>query len=449
MAPSAANDDQQSGVGETDGFGGGRSPFSASEDLSGNGMRRATVAFIFVTVLLDVLSLGVIIPVLPTLIEEEFLGGDTARAALYTGLFNTTWALMQFLFSPFLGALSDQFGRRKVILLSCLGLGLDYVLMALAPNLLWLFVGRVLSGITAASYATAGAYIADVTPPEKRASAYGMFGAAWGIGFVIGPAVGGFLGGYGLRIPLWVAAGLTLANALYGFFILPESLKPEHRSPFRWRKANPVGSLLLLRSHPELLGLAAVLGLYQLAHQVFPSVFVLYAGHRYGWGPQLVGMTLMVVGLMGVFMQGYVVRRFAPVLGERKMLFIALTLGATGYVIYGLAETGWQFWAAIPVFAFVGFFSPAIQGLMTRRVGPSEQGQLQGANSSLAGIAGMLGPAIFSTVFSAGIADSSPIELPGMPFLLAAFLHLLAILIAIRVLQRPRPDSADRSAKES
>ncbi|RMF39634.1 MAG: MFS transporter [Planctomycetota bacterium] len=413
-------------------------------------MRRATVAFIFVTVLLDVLSLGVIIPVLPTLIEQEFLGGDTAKAALYTGMFGTTWALMQFLFSPLLGALSDQFGRRRVILLSCVGLGLDYILMALAPNLWWLFVGRVLSGITAASYATAGAYIADVTPPEKRASAYGMFGAAWGIGFVIGPAVGGFLGGYGLRIPLWVAAGLTLANAAYGFFILPESLAPQHRSPFRWSKANPLGSLRLLRSHPDLLGLAAVLLFYQLAHQVFPSVFVLYAGHRYGWGPRLVGITLMVVGLVGVFMQGYVVRKFAPVLGERKMLFISLTFGALGYVIYGVAETGWQFWGAIPVFALVGFFSPAIQGLMTRRVGPGEQGQLQGANSSLAGIAGMIGPAVFTSVFSAAIGETLPVQIPGAPFLLAALLHFVAIAIAWRVVAvRPDDPAPEPAAAES
>ncbi|MCA9131694.1 MAG: TCR/Tet family MFS transporter [Planctomycetales bacterium] len=413
---------------------------------SGPPVRRATIIFIFVTILLDVLSLGVVIPVLPQIIEDDFLGGDTARAAVYLGLFGTVWALMQFLFSPVLGTLSDRFGRRKVILLSCFGLGLDYILMALAPNLIWMFVGRLLSGVTAASFATAGAYIADVTPPEKRAASYGLIGAAWGIGFIVGPALGGLLGDFGLtqfgiaglRIPMWVAAGLTLLNAAYGYFILPESLAPENRSRFSWRKANPLGSLKLLRSHSELLGLASVLLIYQLAHQVFPSVFVLYAGHRYSWGPKTVGITLMVVGIASVIMQGFVVRRTAAMLGERRMLFIALTFGGLGYFIYGIANSGWMFWGAIPVFALVGFFSPAIQGLMTRRVSAREQGQLQGANSSLMGIAGMLGPVTFTWVFSAAIRESAPVNIPGAPFFLATGLHVLAIIVAVYVLRLGR-----------
>lgn len=361
----------------------------------------------------------------------------TSRASYFVGAFGTVWALMQFVFAPVLGALSDRFGRRRIILLSCFGLGLDYVLMALAPNLIWLFIGRVLSGITAASFSTAGAYIADVTPPEKRAASYGLFGAAWGFGFIVGPAVGGILGAYGLRIPFWVAAALTLINVAYGFFILPESLVPENRSTFSWRKANPLGSLKLLRSHPELLGLASVLLIYQLAHQVFPSVFVLYAGYRYSWGPEIVGMTLTVVGVASVIMQGYIVRKTAPLLGERKMLFIALVFGALGYLIYGVANTGWLFWGAIPVFALVGYFSPAIQSLMTRRVGPSEQGQLQGANSSLMGIAGMAGPIMFTSIFGLAIRADAAWQLPGAPFLLATGLHLLAILVAALVLRRP------------
>ena len=422
-----------------------------------NAPRTAAIAFIFVTVVLDVLSLGVTIPVAPKLIEGMVLnqyltaGPDgpprvsaevasdiiealrsaptaaqaqsrletefqltaaqqerilqtpletiTGTASHYFGVFGTVWALMQFVFSPIMGALSDRFGRRRVILISCVGLGLDYILMALAPNLVWLFIGRILSGITAASFATAAAYIADVTPPEKRAASYGMFGAAWGIGFVFGPGMGGLLGETALRLPFWVAGGLTLLNAAYGYFVLPESLAEEHRSNFSWRRANPLGSLKLLRSHPELLGLASVLLIYQLAHQVLQSVFVLYAGYRYAWGSQTVGLTLMVVGIFGVLMQGFVVRRTAPLLGERRMLFIALVFGGLGYMIYGLANTGWLFWAAIPVFSLVGFFNPAMQGLMTRRVSPREQGQLQGANSSLMGIAGMTGPLIFTAVF--------------------------------------------------
>ncbi|MEZ6133454.1 MAG: TCR/Tet family MFS transporter [Pirellulaceae bacterium] len=404
--------------------------------------KRAALIFIFITVLLDVLSLGVTIPVLPKLIEE-FRSGDTASAAAYVGMFMGVWALMQFLFSPVLGALSDQFGRRRVILISCFGLGLDYILMALAPNLVWLFVGRVLSGITAASFSTAGAYIADVTPPEKRAASYGMIGAAWGIGFIVGPAVGGFLGDYGLRIPLWVAAGLTLINATYGYFILPESLTLENRSKFSWRKANPLGSLKLLRSHPELLGLASVLLIYQIAHQVFPSVFVLYAGHRYGWGPQTVGYTLTAVGIMSVLMQGFIVRRTASKLGEWRMLFIALSFGAAGYAIYGVAGSGWVFWTAIPVFSLVGYFSPAIQGLMTRRVSASEQGQLQGANSSLMGIAGMAGPVIFSSIFSAGIREGAAVQLPGAPFILATILHVVAIAVALCIMPRKGTSPGD------
>lgn len=364
----------------------------------------------------------------------------TANATFYAGIFGAVWALMQFIFSPVIGALSDRFGRRKVILVSCFGLGFDYILMALAPNLGWLFLGRILSGITAASFATASAYIADVTPAEKRAASFGMVGAAWGLGFVLGPFVGGQLGEFGIRLPFWLAATLTLANAVYGLFVLPESLAPEKRTKkFVVARANPLGSVRFLGGHRQLLGLAMVLLIYQIAHQVFPSVFVLYAGHRYGWGPRTVGNTLMVVGLVGVVMQGFIVRKAAPVLGEKRMLFVALAFGAAGYFIYGLANNGWIFWSAIPVFAFVGFFNPAIQGLMTRRVSESEQGRLQGANSSLMGIAGMLGPLIFSGVFYFAInGQLGAASIPGAPFILATLLHVVAMFVAFFVLGRPQ-----------
>lgn len=404
------------------------------------GRRKAAVVFIFITVLLDVLSLSVTIPVLPPLVKE-FVGGDFEQASEYHGWFVTVWALMQFICSPIMGALSDRFGRRPVILLSCLGLGLDYVLMALAPNLTWLFIGRVLSGITAASFSTASAYIADVTPPEKRAASYGIIGAAFGLGFVIGPAMGGVLGEFDLRLPFWVAAVLTILNAVYGVFILPESLSKENRSPFSWRRANPLGSLKLLRSHPELLGLASIMLLYQLAHQVLQTVFVFYTTYSYQWTEKTTGLTLMVVGLMSVLMQGGVVRRTAPILGERRMLIIALTFGAAGYLIYGVAPNGWIFWLGIPVFSLVGFFSSGIQGLMTRRVSASEQGQLQGANSSIMGIAGMIGPWLFAHIFSFAIREDSPVKFAGLPFVFAACLHIVALIVALIIVKRTPPVS--------
>lgn len=404
--------------------------------------KQAALNFIFFTILLDVLSLGLLIPVLPTLIEKEFVGGDTVRAVQISGWFGTTWALMQFIFSPLMGSLSDKFGRRSVILISCIGLGLDYILMALSPNLWWLFIGRVLSGITAASFSTAAAYVADITPPEKRAASYGMYvGAAFGLGFVLGPAIGGLLGGISLRLPLWCAAGLTLVNGMYGFFILPESLPPERRSSFSWRKANPLGSLKLLRSQRELLSLALVFLIYQIAHQVFQSVFVLYGSHRYGWSPEIVGLTLTAVGVLAVIMQAFIVRRTAPILGEWRMVMIALVAGGLGYAIYGLAPSGAIFCIAIPVFSLVGYFSPGLQALMTRRVPADSQGQLQGANSSIMGIAGMIGPGIFSAVFSWAVRTESTVGMPGAPFYVAAALHCVAIVVCYVVL--PRKESVN------
>ena len=394
--------------------------------------------------MLDVLSLGVTIPVLPKLIAE-FFDGDITEAAPYFGMFATVWAMMQFVAAPVMGTLSDRFGRRPVLLLSCLGLGLDYMLMAWAPSLWLLFVGRVLSGITAASFATAAAYIADVTPPEKRAASYALFGAAWGFGFVIGPAVGGLLSvAYGLRMPFWVAAGLTLLNATYGYFVLPESLPKENRKAFSWRRANPLGSLRLLRSHPELLSLAAVILLYQLAHQVLQSVFVIYTMYRYAWLESRVGFTLMAVGIASIVVQAFLVRKVAGRLSEQTMLYLGLLFGGIGYLIYGVATHEVFFWCGIPVFALVGFFSPAIQGLMTKRVRVDEQGQLQGANSSLMGIAGMLGPFIFANLFEAASRWSPSLESPilGTPFYLAALLHLFAFFIAATLFSKNKVAAA-------
>ncbi|MBS0177463.1 MAG: TCR/Tet family MFS transporter [Nitrospira sp.] len=387
--------------------------------------RQAAIAFILVTVVLDMLSFGIIIPVLPKLVEE-FLGGDTPMAAEIYGLMGTAWALMQFVCSPIQGSLSDRFGRRPVVLLSNVGLGLDFILMALAPSVSWLFAGRVISGIASSSFSTAGAYIADVTPPDKRASAFGLMGASFGLGFVLGPAVGGILGAVDPRWPFWGAAATSLLNACYGFFVLPESLPVEKRAPFQWRRANPVGALILLRSHHELFGLATANFLMNLAHAVLPSVAVLYLGYRYGWGPSAVGFTLAGVGVCAMIVQGTLVRPITARLGERRTLLLGLLAGATGFSIYGLAPTPLLYCFGIPVMAFWGLAAPSAQVFMTRRVGPSEQGQLQGAIASLTGIAGLLGPTLFTQTFAAFIGPQADWHLPGAPYLLSTLLLVVA-----------------------
>jgi DHA1 family tetracycline resistance protein-like MFS transporter len=351
-------------------------------------------------------------------------------------MMGTAWALMQFVCSPIQGGLSDRFGRRPVVLLSNFGLGLDYILMALAPNLAWLFAGRVISGIASSSFSTAGAYISDVTPPEKRAAGFGMIGAAFGLGFVLGPAVGGLLGAMDPRWPFWGAAATSLVNACYGFFVLPESLAREKRAKFSWRRANPVGSLRLLRSHHELFGLATVSFLGYVAHVVLPSTAVLYLGYRYGWGPSTVGLTLAAVGLCAMIVQGTLVKPIAARFGERRALLAGLLCGATGFAIYGLAPTGTIYYLGIPIMAFWGLAGPSAQALMTRRVGPSEQGQLQGAIASLMGIAGLIGPVLFTETFALFIGPGVGWHIPGAPFLLASLLLLIAAVLAWRATAR-------------
>ena len=396
---------------------------------------RAAFVFIFITVLLDMLALGIIIPVLPTLVVG-FLGGDTARSAEILGLFGTVWALMQFLFSPVLGALSDRFGRRPVILISCLGLGLDYVLMALAPSLWWLFVGRVISGITSASVSTGFAYVADVTPPEQRAARFGIIGVAFGAGFVFGPAIGGLAGSVDPRLPFWIAAALGLANAAYGWLILPESLPKGSRMPFSWRRANPLGSLKLLRSHRELFGLASVNFLGMLAHAVLPIVSVLYLFYRYGWDERAVGLLLAFVGVCSMVVQGALIGPTIKRFGERRSLIGGQLFGTAGFFAYGIAPSGSTFLVGIPLQALWGIAGPASLALMSRHVGADEQGQLQGANASIQGIASMIGPGLFSLSFAWAIKPELGLDLPGTPFALAGLLLLLAAVIAWKVTRR-------------
>jgi MFS transporter, DHA1 family, tetracycline resistance protein len=394
--------------------------------------RQAAFVFILVTVLLDMLALGMIVPILPRLVID-FVDGNHALAADVYGWFGSVWALMQFLFSPVQGSLSDRFGRRPVILASNIGLGLDYILMALAPSLVWLFVGRVISGMTAASFSVANAYIADVTPPELRAARYGMIGAAFGAGFIIGPALGGLLGSDDPRLPFWVAAGFSLVNAAYGVFVLPESLPLSKRAPFSWRRANPLGSLTLLRSHRELFGLASASFLNSLAHAALPSVTVLYMTFRYGWDARMIGFSMTFIGACALVVQGGLIGRFVAHFGDRAALITGLAFGVAGFAAFGLASTGTLFWIGIPILALWGLGGAAIQALMTKRVSAHEQGQLQGANASLMGIANMIGPIFFTVTYARAITSSFGPWLSGAPFLLAAAFLTAAMIIGARV----------------
>ena len=396
--------------------------------------RNAALPFIFVTVLIDMLAFGMIIPVLPGLVQN-FMGGSAARAAEMYGVFGTAWALMQFIFSPVQGSLSDHFGRRPVILISCAGLGLDFILMALAPNLWWLFVGRVISGITAASFSTAGAYISDVTPPEKRAASFGLIGAAFGVGFVLGPALGGLLGAISPRLPFWASAFMALANVCWGLFVLPESLPREKRVPFSWRSANPLGALKLLRSHPMLSGLAGSYFLMNLAHVVLPSTTVLYMHYRYGWDTRAVGMVLAGVGVSSLVVQGFLVKPAVRWLKERRAMAVGLTFGAAGFAIYGLASSGTIFWIGVPVMALWGIATPSLQTIMTRLVDTTEQGRLQGALASLVGLASLIGPTVFTQTFAVFISTRAEWGLPGAPFLLASLLMLASMILSWRITQ--------------
>ena len=388
--------------------------------------------FILVMVALDMIAFGIIAPVLPDLIRQ-FEGGDFARASDLTGYLLLAWNAMQFVFSPVLGAWSDKFGRRPIILLSCFGLGVDYIVMALAPSLGWLFVGRIVSGITASNISTAFAYVTDVTPPEKRAKPFGLISAAFGLGFVIGPAVGGYLGNTNLRTPFWVAAILSLVNSLYGFFVLPESLPKERRAKSAWHMANPLGSLTLLRSHRELAGLSVVFTLYYLAHTSLPSMWALYTEYRYSWSHGDVGLSLAVVGVCAAIISGALVGPFVKRFGERRSVLTGLLCGFLGFAGFALATRGWIIMSVIPFIALWGIAAPAIQSLMSRRVEPTAQGKLQGAINSIRAMTGMVGPVLFTQIFAVAILPRTPIHLPGAPYYLAALLLLSSLLLAVYV----------------
>ncbi len=397
--------------------------------------REAGLGFIFITLLLDILGIGLIIPVLPKLIES-FTESNIESASSIYGIMVAVYALMQFIFAPILGSLSDRYGRRPVILISLFGAGLDYLLLAFAPSLAWLFVGRMIAGITAANITTASAYIVDVSPPEKRAQNFGIIGAAFGVGFVIGPAVGGLLGNYDVRLPFLVVAGITLLNWLYGYFVLPESLKPEHRRNFSWARANPIASLNGLRRYPIVLALASTIFLAALAQSALHSTWVLYTGYRYAWGTLEVGISLAVVGLASGIVQGGLIRKIVPFLGERHALLIGLTINAISFALYGLAPLGWMFYPIALFGAFAGIAQPSAQSIITQNVRDNEQGSIQGSLSSLNALSAVIGPLLATQIFRYFISDAAPIHLPGAPFFMGSLLIVVGLFLAMRTFRR-------------
>lgn len=397
--------------------------------------RPAAFGFIFFSAVASAASIGIMFPVLPNLLKQ-LTHGDTASAAYWNAVFATFGGLLSLFAGPILGVLSDRWGRRPVLLVSLFGLGFDFLLMAFAPNLAWLFIGRLISGATSGLFSTANAYVADVTTAEGRAKAFGWMGSAFSFGFVAGPAIGGLLGQINLRLPFGVASVLVLANAVYGLFVLPESLPRERRTAaFSLRQANPIGALNLLRSRPGLPELGAIYFLNQLAQMVWPTIFVLYAGYRYGWTPGAVGLNLMAGGLAGVLVQSLLVGPFIASFGERNALITGAGAAALALAWFAYAPTGWMFVLGMPVSSLSGLMVPGLQGLMTRRVGSNEQGQLQGANQSMAGLASVIGPAIFGLSLAWAVRNPAQ-HLTGLPLLEAAVAMAGCALLALSL--RPR-----------
>jgi len=383
------------------------------------------------------LAFGIIVPVLPQLIVR-LEGGDTASAAAVFGVFGTAFALMQFLAAPVLGALADRFGRRPVVLLSNFGLGADHVVMALAPTIPILLVGRLISGVTSSSFSTAGAYVSDVTPPERRAARFGMLGVAFGIGFIVGPALGGLVASVDLRAPFWLAAGLSFTNFLYGSFILPESLPKDRRSPFRPRAANPIGAMRFLGDRPVLVTIALAAFFAYLAHDSLPHAFVLYSAHRFGFDERAIGLGLTLAGASSLVVQGAVVGRVVGAFGERRALLGGLLVGLAGQLILGLAPVPALFLVGLPVWSLFGLVTPSLQSIATREVAPTEYGHLQGALASLRSIATLVTPLLYTQVFAAAIGPFASAGLPGAPFVLSA-LFLAASVATISFAARRSP----------
>jgi DHA1 family tetracycline resistance protein-like MFS transporter len=397
--------------------------------------RNPAITFIFITILIDVLGIGIIIPVLPKLMLE-LTGKGLSEASQYSGYLMASYALMQFVFSPIIGGLSDKFGRRPVILASLFGFFLDYLILVYAPTLTWLFIGRILAGITGASFTTATAYIADISNDENRSKNFGMVGAAFGLGFIIGPSIGGILGSYGSRVPFMFAAGLTLINALYGYFVLPESLKKENRREFDWKRANPVGSLKNLGRYPTLLGLVGALFCLQIAGQTHPSTWSYFTMKEFGWNSDQVGYSLGFVGLMVAIVQGGLNRVINPKIGDRKSVIIGLIFYGLGFVLFSLATKGWMMYIFMIPFGLGGIAGPALQSMITKQVAPNEQGELQGGITSLQSVTTIIGPLVASNLFAYYSDGKDHFQFPGAAFLMAGILTFLALVIALKSFPR-------------
>jgi len=397
--------------------------------------RSAALGFIFVTVLIDVTGLGIIIPVMPSLISE-LIDGTVSEASVYSGWLIFVYAFFQFLFAPVLGGLSDHYGRRPVLLISLFGLAVDYLFLAFAPTIAWLFLGRVIAGIAGASFTTASAYVADISTPEKRAQNFGMIGAAFGLGFILGPVVGGLLGELGSRVPFFAAAGLTFVNWLYGYFIVPESLAKENRRPFSIRRANPVGTLMQLRNYPMIAGLLIALFFVNLGSHATHSTWAFFTQESFDWTPRDVGLSLGVVGVMITIVQGIIIRPFVAKFGQKNAVFIGLSFNAIGLFLIAIATQGWMIYAIMIPYALGGLAGPSLQGIMSSQVSPSEQGELQGGLTSMVSVTSIIGPPLMTSIFYYFTSPTNDIYFPGAPFALGTVLSVICIAFAYRSLSQ-------------
>ena len=391
--------------------------------------------FIFITVLVDVIGLGIIIPIVPKLIEN-LTGLGINEASKYGGWLLFSFAIMQFIFSPILGGLSDRFGRRPILLLSLFGLGLDYIFHAFAPSIAWLFVGRIIAGIMGASFSTATAYIADISSPEKRAQNFGLIGAAFGLGFIIGPVIGGISSKWGTNVPFLIAAGLTLLNVIYGYFVLPESLSKDNRRAFEWKRANPISSLKNLRKYPVVSGLVISLVLTFIASHAVNSNWSFYTMYKFNWTAEIVGYSLAVVGVLVAFVQGFLIRKIIPRLGQVKSIYLGMSFSALGLLLFGLASESWMMFAFLIPYCLGGIAGPSIQGVISSQVPANEQGELQGALRSLMSLCGVFGPLLMTNLFAFATAKNSTFHVPGAPFFLASCLTLVSFYLSYRTLSK-------------